>query len=104
MRRKKQTKRTRRTKRTLAEIQTAEERRALIEAVKQRRGVRVNFTDRKLNSKNRETGKLRKIVMCSCGQKGVASNALAPSVLVIHRGTLKQGKFYMTEFCVNSAR
>lgn len=92
-----------RAKRTLAEQQTAEERKALIEAAKVRRGVRVDFTSRKLHSRTEETGKVSKIVRCSsCGQKGSLSKALLPSFLVIHRGTIKEDRFNLTEYCVCS--
>lgn len=87
-----------------ADIQTREERRALIEAAKIRRGIRVDFTQKKLNSRNDLMGKQSKVVVCKdCGEKGVYSKALFPSVLIIHRGVIKEGRFKMSEFCVNAS-
>jgi hypothetical protein len=91
----------------------AEERKQAIEATRARRGSRVDFTKRKLNTRGtyeqliglperEDKKKLRKIVKCSCGQKGILSGALLPSILIIHRGLIKDGKFRMSDYCVNS--
>jgi hypothetical protein len=92
----------RKVKRTRRDSAIAEERRIAIETAKIRRGARLDFTEKKLNSRNGDTGKTRTIVKCNnCGRKGVLSKALFPSLLVIHRGTLKQGRFSMSDYCVN---
>jgi hypothetical protein len=70
------------------------------EVVRRPKAIRVNFTEKKLGSK---TDRGRKIVRCpDCGLKGELSGGKAwgASVLIIHRGVVKQEVFSMTEQCM----